>query len=130
MPRIHQGIDLRGLASAAIDVSDGLAQDLGHILARSRVGARLDIERLPCSPALAESQATDVALSLVLAGGDDYELCFTVPPARIAQVRAQAAAWDCRLTEIGIIEAEPGLRCLWSDGTPYPLKRLGYNHFA
>lgn len=130
MPRIHQGIGLRGLASAAIDVSDGLAQDLGHILARSRVGARLDIERLPRSPALAESQASDVALSLALAGGDDYELCFTVPPARIAQVRAQAAAWDCRLTEIGLIEAEPGLRCLGSDGTPYPLNRLGYDHFA
>lgn len=129
-PRIQQGLDLRGLASAAIDVSDGLAQDLGHILERSGAGACLEVERLPRSPALAASTDAEQAIALALAGGDDYELCFTVPPTRLAQVQAAAARWDCRCTAIGVIEAAPGLRCRHGDATPYRLGRSGYDHFV
>lgn len=127
-PRIRQGLDLRGQASAAIDISDGLAQDLGHILERSGVGASLYIERLPRSPALAA--CPDRAIEMALTGGDDYELCFTVPVQRLASIQDQAAAWDCACTVIGVIEAAPGLRCLREDGTVYRLPQAGYDHFA
>ncbi|MDX1607144.1 MAG: thiamine-phosphate kinase [Candidatus Competibacterales bacterium] len=129
-PRVSQGLALVGLASAAIDLSDGLAQDLGHILARSGVGARLALERLPVSPALAATLDGDDRYRVQLSGGDDYELCFTVPPARLAELRARSAAWDCAATEIGVIEPAPGLRCLRADGTRLDLERGGYDHFA
>ncbi|NJN45582.1 MAG: thiamine-phosphate kinase, partial [Candidatus Competibacteraceae bacterium] len=129
-PRIRQGLELRGLglASAAIDISDGLAQDLGHILERSGVGASLQVDRLPRSSASATYAET--AVSMALAGGDDYELCFTTPPARADCILALAATWDCACTEIGVIETQPGLRCLRTDGTIYQPARLGYDHFA
>lgn len=129
-PRITQGLTLRGVASAAIDVSDGLAQDLGHILERSRVGARLEVDRLPLSPALTASLDRDAAIVTALASGDDYELCFTVPPERAAQLEAAAAGWECRCTGIGVITAEPGLRLIRADGSPFHLERLGYDHFG
>lgn len=129
-PRITQGLTLRGVASAAIDVSDGLAQDLGHILERSRVGARLEVDRLPLSPALTASLDRDAAIVTALASGDDYELCFTVPPERAAQLEAAAAGWECRCTGIGVIAAEPGLRLIRADGSPFHLERLGYDHFG
>lgn len=130
MPRVRQGLDLRGLAGAAIDVSDGLAQDLGHILERSRVGARLEVERLPCSAALTGCVDPATALTLALSGGDDYELCFTAPPARRDELKQRAAAWDCACTAVGVIEAEPGLRCVRPDGEPYVLQETGYDHFS
>lgn len=129
-PRIRQGLELRGLASAAIDISDGLAQDLGHILDRSGAGACLNVDCLPCSAALTACLDREAAVNAALTGGDDYELLFTVPPRRLAQVRRLAAAWDCRYTEIGVIEAVPGLRCQWVDGTPFRPAGHGYDHFA
>lgn len=129
-PRIAQGVALRGIAGAAIDVSDGLAQDLGHILERSRVGARLEVDRLSLSPALAASLDRDAALATALAGGDDYELCFTVPPERAARLEQVAADWACRCTRIGVITAEPGLRLVRADGSAFHLERLGYDHFG
>jgi thiamine-monophosphate kinase len=129
-PRIAEGVALRGIASAAIDVSDGLAQDLGHILERSVVGARLEADQLPLSPALTASLDRNTALATALAGGDDYELCFTVPPERIAQLDTVAATWNCRCTHIGVIEPEPGLRLVRADGSAFPLERLGYDHFG
>jgi len=129
-PRIAQGLTLRGVASAAIDVSDGLAQDLGHILERSRVGARLEVDRLPLSPALTASLDRDTAIVTALASGDDYELCFTVPPERAAQLEAAAAGWECRCTGIGVITDEPGLQLVRADGSPFRLERLGYDHFG
>ncbi|TVR60739.1 MAG: thiamine-phosphate kinase [Candidatus Competibacteraceae bacterium] len=129
-PRITEGAALRGIASAAIDISDGLAQDLGHILERSAVGARLEVDRLPLSPALVASLDRDTAMMTALAGGDDYELCFTVPPERASQLDSVAATWDCRRTRVGVIEPEPGLRLIRADGSAFPLERLGYDHFG
>jgi thiamine-monophosphate kinase len=129
-PRIAEGAALRGIASAAIDISDGLAQDLGHILERSAVGARLEVDRLPLSPALVASLDRDTAMRTALAGGDDYELCFTVPPERASQLDSVAATWDCRRTRVGVIEPEPGLRLVRADGSAFPLERLGYDHFG
>lgn len=130
LPRIAQGLALRGLASAAIDISDGPAQDVGHILAGSRVGACLNVDQLPRSAALADCLDTDGAIQLSLSSGDDYELCFTVPLQHLTQVRTLAADWDCRYTEIGIIESEPGLRCRRENGASYSMQRLGYDHFS
>lgn len=130
VPRIGPGRDLVGLASAAIDVSDGLAGDLGHIIERSNVGMRLDVGRLPASEALAATLDGAARARAILSGGDDYELCFTVPPQRLAELRARADGWDCRCTEIGEIEAEPGLRCRWADGRPLLLEHAGHDHFA
>ncbi|MCB1824348.1 MAG: thiamine-phosphate kinase [Candidatus Competibacteraceae bacterium] len=129
-PRIAEGLALRGIASAAIDISDGLAQDLGHILERSRVGARLEVERLPLSPALAASLDRKAAVMTALTGGDDYELCFAVPPERTLQLESSAAGWECRCTRIGVVTAEPGLRLVRADGSALHLEQRGYDHFG
>ena len=129
-PRLAEGMALRGIASAAIDVSDGLAQDLGHILERSGVGARLEVDRLPLSPALIISLGRDAAIVTALAGGDDYELCFTAPPERIARLERAAATWECCCTRIGVITAEPGLQLVRADSSAFHLERLGYDHFG
>ena len=129
-PRLAEGMALRGVASAAIDISDGLAQDLGHILERSGVGAQLEVDRLPLSPALTASLARDAALVTALASGDDYELCFTVPPERIAQLESVAADWECRCSRIGVIAAEPGLRLVRAEGSAFRLDWSGYDHFG
>ncbi|HRY15954.1 MAG TPA: thiamine-phosphate kinase [Candidatus Competibacteraceae bacterium] len=128
-PRIAQGLTLRGIANAVIDLSDGLAQDLGHILERSQVGAWLEVDQLPLSPALLASLDRNTAIATALAGGDDYELCFTVPPERIRQLEQLAMHWDCHCTPIGIITAESDLRLLQADGSAFRLERPGYDHF-
>jgi len=128
-PRIAQGLALRGIASAAIDISDGLAQDLSHILKRSGVGAHLDVGQLPLSPALCTTLEREAAWVMTLTSGDDYELCFTVPPEQHDILITLAAAWDCRCTRIGVITEEPGLRLSRADGSEFRLERLGYDHF-
>jgi thiamine-monophosphate kinase len=130
IPRIIQGLDLGGVASAAIDISDGLAQDLTHILKRSGVGATLEVDHLPRSQALQTSLQADDAISLALSGGDDYELCFTVPLKHQPRLQSLAAQWECTCTEIGVIEAQPGLRYQYKDGSPFYLSGTGYDHFA
>lgn len=110
-PRVALGVGLRGLATAAIDVSDGLLGDLGHVLRRSRVGVSLCLDELPVSPWLA-TRSPDERLDCILAGGDDYELLFTTPPAQRERVAQLGAELGLVLSRIGQIEAEPGLR-LW-----------------
>ena len=127
-PRVAAGIALRGLASAAIDVSDGLVADLGHILTASGCGAHLMVEDLPLSRALAETLPRERAWELALSSGDDYELCFTVAPDALAQVGDRLRGLDCGFTPIGTVTAEAGLQCLRADGSglrPAP----GYRHF-
>lgn len=128
-PRIAQGLALRGIANAAIDISDGLAQDLGHVLQRSGVGAQLQVERLPLATAVRDSLSPDAAWQMALTAGDDYELCFTVPAARAAQLAEALAHGDCAYSKIGVITAAPGLRLQRDDGSNFPLQDAGYKHF-
>lgn len=127
-PRVALGQALRGLASSAIDVSDGLCGDLGHILARSGVGASLEVDALPRSDILA---AQDLALQRLctLSGGDDYELVFTAPAARRAEVQAAAGLAATPVTRIGRIEAQHGLRLLDAQGQVLPLAISSFDHF-
>jgi len=118
-PRVALGVGLRGVASAAIDVSDGLLGDLGHVLRRSRVGASLCLDALPVSPWLAD-RTEEVQRDCILAGGDDYELVFTAPPAQRARVLALGASLGLVLSRIGRIEAEAGLRLWHGELDPWP----------
>ena len=128
-PRIRAGLALRGLASACIDVSDGLAQDLGHILSASGCGATLALGQLPLT-AVSAALGAEVAWPYALAGGDDYELLFTLPAAQQAEAEARLAAAGCPFSVIGRIDPEPGLRLVRPDGRPHALERGGYEHFA
>ena len=122
-PRIALGLALRGLASACLDISDGLAQDLGHILQASHVGAELQLERLPLSESL-NALPPHQALALALTSGDDYELCFTMPDANLIKLSNAAVP----VTRIGTIVAATGLH-LTHHGQPYKLNTQGYQHF-
>ncbi|MBN8767587.1 MAG: thiamine-phosphate kinase [Thiobacillus sp. SCN 64-317] len=130
MPRIALGEALRGLASSAIDISDGLLGDLGHILQRSHVGATLEFSALPTLPVAQAYLHEAVARDCVLAGGDDYELCFTAPAGRRDAVQAAAAAAGVAVSRIGRITSEPGLNVLDANGQPLPIAHTGYDHFA
>ena len=125
-PRCELGQSLRGLASSMIDISDGLAQDLGHILKASGVGATLYLDQLPLDPAL-QALAPEQRWQYALAGGDDYELCFTLSKdnyQRLCQLNPTTP-----FTIIGSIQAEFGLR-LEYQGQPQSLPLSGYQHFA
>ena len=130
-PRVALGRLLAegGLAHAALDISDGLVGDLGHILAASRVGALLDVDALPAGPALAR-QAQDLRRRFSAAGGDDYELCFTAPAAQRDAIVAAGAQCGTAVTRVGRIEAEAGLRLVDGDGAPLAMRLQGWDHFA
>ncbi len=128
-PRVALGLALRGLASSAIDLSDGLVGDLGHVLRASGVGATLQLAALPRSALLA-AQPVALQQQCLLAGGDDYELLFTAAPAQQAAVRAAAASAGVPVHCIGRIDAAPGLRVLDADGQPLPGDWRGFDHFA
>lgn len=126
-PRIEAGLALRGSANAAIDLSDGLAGDLGHVLAASGVGADLQADALPMSEAFARQAEARDRLALQAAGGDDYELCVCLPPDHLAA--AQAAIAPLPLTVIGTISAELGLRWRAADGRLLQPELHSYQHF-
>ncbi|SFU98196.1 thiamine-phosphate kinase [Pseudoduganella namucuonensis] len=130
-PRVALGALLAGsrLARAAIDLSDGLVGDLGHILKRSGVGATLDVDALPAGPVLA---TRDIALRrrYTAAGGDDYELCFTAPVSAREAVLAAGARCGTPVTRVGRIEAEPGLRLADAVGAALDLQLRGFDHFS
>jgi len=127
-PRVALGLALRGVATSAIDLSDGLVGDLGHVLARSRVGATLDADALPKSEVLA-AQPLAQRREFGLAGGDDYELLFSAPAAREREVRAAAVQAGCGATRIGTVDAEPGLHLVDAAGQALKLSLAGYDHF-
>lgn len=108
-PRVELGRGLAGLANSCIDVSDGLMADLGHILEASNVGARIDAGLLPLSDWLSRANSTD-AYRFALSGGDDYELCFTVPEGRIGDLESICASSGIQCTRIGEVLAGPGLK--------------------
>ena len=129
-PRVELGIALRGIATSAIDISDGLLGDLGHILERSLVGATLEFTALPTLPVVQTYLEHAVARDCVLAGGDDYELCFTAPAGKRDAVEAAAQAAGVAVTRIGCITAGPGLTIIGIDGRPLSFEHTGYDHFA
>jgi thiamine-monophosphate kinase len=134
-PRVEAGRRLRGLASAAIDISDGLLADLGHLLEPAGLGATLQPDELPRSTgftsALQEAGAAGKSLyyELPLAGGDDYELCFTVAERHSAEIERCLGELSCGCTAIGRIEARPGIRCVLRAGGSYRPAAAGFVHF-
>jgi thiamine-monophosphate kinase len=127
-PRVALGIALRGLATSAIDLSDGLVGDLGHVLERSRVGATLRADALPASALLA-AQPLALRRECALAGGDDYELLFSAPPSREAALHDAAREAGCALTRIGNVDAAPGLRIVDAQGAPLRERFGAFDHF-
>lgn len=129
-PRVALGLELRGVAHATIDISDGLLADLGHILERSGLGAEIRFDALPQHPALAPWRAEDWARNCLLAGGDDYELCFTASQERREEIAAISDRLGLPLTCIGIIAKDSGLRLLDVAGNLMKADKSGYDHFA
>lgn len=126
-PRCELGEMLKGLASSMIDVSDGLAQDLGHILKASNIGARIDLALLPMDDALKKALSEQEQWKYALAGGDDYELCFTISMQnyqKLLQLQPHV-----KTTIIGKITQQCGLT-FEKDGLDHPLQLQGYQHFA
>ncbi|HJS78661.1 MAG TPA: thiamine-phosphate kinase [Burkholderiales bacterium] len=128
-PRVELGVRLRGLAHAAIDISDGLAGDLGHIAERSQVAAIVEYARIPRPSVFQKLGAPELERDCVLSGGDDYELAFTAPPARRAELDSLAVELGLALTRIGTIEAGSGLSILDAKGKPIA-HRGGFDHFG
>lgn len=132
-PRVALGQALRGIATAMIDVSDGLVGDLGHVLGQSRVGARIEVDAVPRRAALdAElaGPARERALQWLLAGGDDYELCFTAPASKAAAVRAAGEAGKVAVSRIGTItDTAGGLTVVDADGRVLDAKLQAFDHF-
>ncbi len=129
-PRLAAGTALRGQATACIDISDGLLADLGHVCVASGVGAEIDAALLPRSSALMALYDEAGALRFALSGGDDYELCFTVPAQRLADVQADLSRLGCGATRIGRIVEGAGVRVRGTDGEWLATDRAGWEHFA
>jgi thiamine-monophosphate kinase len=134
MPRISLGLALRNIANSAIDISDGLAADLGHILDASNVGADVFIEKIPHLSALQAIQNLTNGhadfKAYILSGGDDYELCFTAPQAAREEIEALSKILDLPLTRIGKISATKDLRVYDANKQLIPLNKKGFDHFA
>lgn len=129
-PRVALGMALRGLATAAIDVSDGLLGDLGHVLRQSGVGATIDVDAVAHLMVAGPAVGVDLRRTFTLAGGDDYELAFTAPPAARDAVQAAAARAGSRITRIGHIETLPGLRLVDAKGQPVSGQFGAFDHFG
>ncbi len=129
-PRVALGRALPGLARAAIDISDGLLADLGHILERSGVGAELELDRIPAHAALRPLLAGEEGLACLLAGGDDYELCFTAPAGQRQALEQLAENLATPLARIGRIREAAGLVLEDGAGRQRTLPSRGYDHFA
>ena len=136
-PRCKECEALSGAVTAMVDVSDGLAADLGHIIDASGVGATLNLPCIPLSPSFIAVTGSEEyylneaeRLRLALSAGDDYELCFTVSAAQGRRVEQLFSNFSCGCHAIGIIEAAPGLRLRRADGTLLSLERSGYEHFS
>jgi thiamine-monophosphate kinase len=131
-PRVALGFALAALPRvAAIDVSDGLLADLGHILQRSGVGADIELARVPAHPALAALLPESVlARRCLLAGGDDYELCFTAPAVDANSIQTAGLAAGVAVNRVGRITAAAGLRVIGPDGVQLLIEERGFDHFA
>jgi thiamine-monophosphate kinase len=128
-PRVALGLALRGVATSCIDISDGLLADLNHVLMASKLGACLQFEQLPALDYLALQRHLPQVQAAMLAGGDDYELCFTAPRAHADTIFGLAESLSLPLTRIGEVTQAPNLSVLYQQ-QPLPLSLLGYDHFA
>ena len=128
IPQVAAGMALRGLASAAIDISDGLSADLGHVLAASGVGADIHIAKLPLSAEFKSLKLKD-AWQLAVSAGDDYELCFTVAEPFEKEMQYKLMSLGCAYTKIGMVSAQQGLRWLDDSGSASMLSVSSYDHF-
>ena len=130
-PRLAFGAGLRGVAHAAMDVSDGLVQDVSHIAAASGLRAILQVDSIPLSMAARQALAEDSGLlSAMLGGGDDYELVFAAPPSAAAQVKALSEMVGLNATMIGRLETGEGTVVLDAAGKPIELHHAGFQHFG
>ncbi len=129
VPRVALGMALRGIAHSAIDISDGLLADLGHILERSQVGAEIQFALLPVSAHLSPYLVQELGKHCALAGGDDYELCFTAHGARHAELKHLSAQLALPLTCIGRITDGTGCAVCAADGSVMQTGVAGYDHF-
>ena len=134
VPRVALGLALRGIAHSAIDISDGLLSDLGHICERSRVSAVIECDALPRSALMRACAGHPIAQRALLSGGDDYELCFTAPPARHAAVLLAAARARVPVTCVGRMVRAPagavGVAVIDGDGLPLRMTQRGFDHFG
>lgn len=128
-PRVAAGLALRGCANACIDVSDGLLADLGHICTASKVGAEIDASLLPRSSALLDLFDDDASRDAALSGGDDYELCFTVPAQQVSRVQSDLGRLGCGVTRIGRIVEGAGVRVRDANGQWLDTAHRGWDHF-
>jgi thiamine-monophosphate kinase len=128
-PRVKLGERLLDVATAAIDISDGLVADLAHICERSGMSAEVEFERVPCHPKVMPLKGLPAVRDAVLAGGDDYELLFTAPTARRRDVAEISAATSVGITSIGRIVAGTGVRVTDGLGRKVELPSKGYEHF-
>lgn len=129
-PRVAGGLALRGLASACIDVSDGLVADLGHVAKASGVAIEIDRWKLPTSFALQSCCTSALRAQLQLSGGDDYELAYTVPAEKIDAMNDALAGVDCAITCIGRVVEGEGVRVVDSDGNEISTLHGGWEHFS
>ncbi|MGH8260145.1 MAG: thiamine-phosphate kinase [Steroidobacteraceae bacterium] len=127
-PRVALGRRLRGLASACIDVSDGLLGDAGKLAQASGCGVELDYDQLPVSPALIDAVGGERARELALTGGDDYELLFSAPPSRIEMLLREAACGGWRITRIGALREQTGASVV-REGSVIDFSHCGFDHF-
>ena len=128
-PRVALGRRLRSVATAAVDVSDGLAADVGHVCERSRLAATIELPDVPRAPAIAACADDALAVACMLAGGDDYELAFTAPPDARHAVLAAGAAAGVAVARIGTMSAGSGVTVRDAAGAPVQLAQTGYDHF-
>ena len=130
VPRVELGARLRGVAHSAIDVSDGLLADLGHIAESSRVAIDIELERLPITEALQGCPDPALALACVAGGGDDYELAFTAPASRREELHRMGAELAIPLTRIGRVREGEGASLRDASGKAVSIERRGFDHFA
>ncbi len=129
VPRLELGRRLTGVATSCIDISDGLVADIGHILEQSGAGAEIELDKLPCPASLATLPAEE-RWPLQLAGGDDYELCFTLPPGSVTALPALSRSIGLELSVIGVINDRSGLVFRTPQGGTYEPQNSGYRHFG
>ena len=130
-PRIALGVALRGIAHAAIDISDGLLADLGHVCAASGLGAEVEVEALPASPSLRAAFDDERRIALQATGGDDYELCFTAPAGMREAVLAAARLAGVAATRVGRVVAGREVRAMRADGRAWETAGPpGHVHFS